>query len=187
LPTTPVRKERTVSRTVRAFFPIAGSPDPIEQAFLSEPLRWVPSAHTQTTDALQVVVRAGALSRHVLLVLGAPWRNNTTIWRSLQWDPVAEGGEPATIDRWLPSLDGEIGLNRRRKDDQLTLVLDGRYAPPGGPLGSAIDAAVLGRVAQATVNRFLVDLASGLTAESMLTTPRASQTPVSRREASPSR
>jgi len=162
-----------LNRTVRAFCPVSGSPRLVEHAFLMEPRRWVPTVGAQGSDALlddalQVVVRAGALSRHVRLEMGKPWRNGSTIWRSLQWDPVAGDGAATTIDRWLPSLDGELGLNRRRPSDQLTLVLDARYLPPGGPLGSAIDSAVLGRLAQTTVERFLVNVAARLTAESML-------------------
>ena len=165
-----------MNRTVRAFCPVAGSPRNVEHAFLMEPRHWVPSVDSQgheaqLDDALQVVVRAGALSRHVRLTLGKPWRKGSTIWRSLQWDPVAGDGAATTIDRWLPSLDGELGLNRRRPSDQLTLVLDARYLPPGGSLGSAIDAAVLGRLAQTTVERFLVNVAARLTAESMLVSP----------------
>ncbi|MEX0592365.1 MAG: hypothetical protein WD358_07565 [Nitriliruptoraceae bacterium] len=175
-----------MNRIVRAFCPVAGSPQHVEHAFLMEPRRWVPSAGSQGSEAqlddgLQVVVRAGALSRHVRLGMGKPWRNGSTIWRSLQWDPVAGDGAATTIDRWLPSLDGELGLNRRRPSDQLTLVLDARYLPPGGSLGSAIDTAVLGRLAQTTVERFLVNIAARLTAESMLVNPsdlgEASTTP----------
>lgn len=164
-------EEPVVSRTVRGFVPVPGPSEAIEQAFLADPRHWIPTARAQGDGTLQSIVRAGALSRHVRLEIGRPWRNGMTIWRQVQWDPVGGAGEPAALDRWLPSFDGELGLNRRRRRAHVTLVLDGRYAPPGGHVGMAIDAAGMGRVAQLTVDRFLADVAAGLTAESLLTNP----------------
>lgn len=157
-----------MTSNVRSFCPIIGSADKVERAFVADPRRWLPSDRIQADGTLQMVVRAGALSRRVRLEFGDPWHNAATTWRRLQWDPVSGDGEPASVDRWLPSLDAELGLHHQPRHRRLTLVLDGRYAPPGGQLGAAIDAAGLRRLAQATVDRFLIDIAAGLTAESLL-------------------
>lgn len=157
-----------MTSNVRSFCPIAGGAEAVERAFVADPRKWLPGDHQQDDGTVDVVVRAGAFWRHVRLELGRPWRNGTTTWRRMQWDPVSGAGEPASLDRWLPSLDAELGLHHQMRQGRLTLVLDGRYAPPGGQVGAAFDAAGLRRLAQATVDRFLIDVAAGLTAESLL-------------------
>lgn len=121
-------------------------------------------------DRWLTTVHAGSLSRTVTANVGEPWRAGRTHWRSLVWDPVDPEGEPARLDRFLPSLDGEIGLHLRH-GGQATLVLDARYQPPGGALGAAADAIALSRVARTTIERFLEDVAAQLAAEAVLIGP----------------
>lgn len=112
-------------------------------------------------------LRAGSLTRTVSVRLGQPWRAGATRWRTLSWDPTAEVGEGAPLERLLPSLDGELGLHLE-SGGRVTLVLDARYRPPGGRLGVAMDAMALRRVALTTVERFLEDIAARLAAEALL-------------------
>jgi hypothetical protein len=156
-----------VSRSVRTFLPVPGDPNALASAFGGDPLRWLPQARREGAGRFAMVVRAGAMTRPVRVKLGQPWRAGSTQWRSVTWDPVGEVGEPAPVERFLPSFDGELGLHLQRSG-QVTLILDGRYRPPGGSLGVAADAALLHRVARSTIERFLEDVAARLAAEALL-------------------
>jgi hypothetical protein len=156
-----------VSRSVRTFLPVPGDPNALASAFGGDPLRWLPQARREGAGRFAMVVRAGAMTRPVRVKLGQPWRAGSTQWRSVTWDPVGEVGEPAPVERFLPSFDGELGLHLQRPG-QVTLILDGRYRPPGGALGAAIDTALLHRVARGTTERFLEDVAARLAAEALL-------------------
>ncbi|MGA8455799.1 MAG: hypothetical protein WB800_10375 [Streptosporangiaceae bacterium] len=81
------------------------------------------------------------------------------------------GGHAGLALRWeasgpgsglFPALDADIRLVPA--EDQTTLlVLAGVYRPPLGPLGSALDRAVLHRIAATTIRNFLGRLAAGIT------------------------
>lgn len=161
-------EEDEVSRTVRTFLPLVGDPVALATAFDGDPARWLPGARRDDDDGTYVVaLRAGAFTRAVRAEVGTPWRAGATRWRSLRWDPIAEDGEPGAVDRFLPSLDGEIGLHAQPAG-RLTLLLDARYRPPGGALGEALDAVALHRLARRTVERFLEEVTARLTGESLL-------------------
>lgn len=153
--------------SVRTFLPIVGDPSTLAAAFENDPTRWLPGARRDGPHRFTVTVRAGSLTRTVTASVGAPWRSGATRWRSVVWDPVADDGDPAAIDRLLPSLDGELGVHLEA-EGRSTLVLDARYRPPGGALGAAADAVGLRRVARRTAQRFLEDVAAQLTAEALL-------------------
>jgi hypothetical protein len=155
-----------MTRSVRSFLPVPGDPAQLCRAFADDPTRWLPDARQVGPELWTVTLRAGSWSRNVDLHLGAPWRVGGSQWRDLTWTPVSEDGEPGPVDRLLASPEGELGLHVL--DGISTLVLDGRYTPPGGPVGSAIDGVALQRVARTTVERLLADLASRLSAESLL-------------------
>lgn len=154
-------------RTVRTFLPVAGQPDALVRAFEGDPVRWLPSARREGPDGFAIVVRGGSLSRTVLASVGAPWRAGSTRWRTLSWDPLAEDSSALPLERLLPSLDGELGLHIG-PHDSVTLVLDARYQPPGGAVGTAADVVALGRVAHGTVERLVSDVAARLSAEALL-------------------
>lgn len=84
-----------------------------------------------------------------------------TTWRSLRWTAVrrstAGGLEP---DPRLPDFSGALGL--RCEPGSVVLVLRGTYDPPGGWLGNAVDALVLGTAAARTARQLLVDVAGRL-------------------------
>jgi hypothetical protein len=173
-----------VSRSVRTFLPVPGDPNALASAFGGDPLRWLPQARREGAGRFAMVVRAGAMTRPVRVKLGQPWRAGSTQWRSVTWDPVGEVGEPAPVERFLPSFDGELGLHLQRSG-QVTLILDGRYRPPGGSLGVAADAALLHRVARSTIERFLEDVAARLAAEALLVADDADHAKVSTRRRAP--
>lgn len=156
-----------MSTTVRTFLPVVGDVTGLVEAFEGEPRTWLPDARRDGPDHWILRVRAGALSRPVRAFLGAPWRAGPTRWRTLSWDPLPGEREAMSLDRFLPSLDGELGLHLE-KDGGATLILDARYQPPGGPLGAAFDAVALHRVARHTVERFVETVAAGLAAEAAL-------------------
>ncbi len=161
-----------MTRSVRTFLPVVGDADALAEAFEGDPGRWLPAARHEGAGRWRVTAHAGSLSRPVAVSVGAPWRAGRTRWRSLSWDPVDPEGGSATVDRFLPSLDGEVGLHLRR-GGPATLVLDARYQPPGGTLGAAADAIALSRVARTTVERFLEEAAARLAAEAVLLGPTA--------------
>jgi hypothetical protein len=156
-----------VSRSIRTFLPVPAEPAAVATAFGGDPLRWLPQARREGPGRYVMVLHAGALTRAVTARLGQPWRAGSTQWRAVTWDPLAEVGEPAPTERFLPSFDGELGLHLQR-GGRITLILDGRYRPPGGALGAAADVALLHRVARSTTERFLEDVAARLAAEALL-------------------
>jgi hypothetical protein len=156
-----------VSRSIRTFLPVPGDPAAVAAAFGGDPLRWLPQARREGPGRFAMVLHAGAFTRNVSTRLGQPWRAGTTQWRAVSWDPIGDPGEAAPTERFLPSFDGELGLHLQR-GGQVTLILDGRYRPPGGALGAAVDTALLHRVARSTTERFLEDVAARLAAEALL-------------------
>lgn len=153
-----------MTRSVRAFLPVAGDPTALRLAFVGDPTRWLPDARRVGPDGWTMTVRAGQLSRTVECHLGDPWRAGGSQWRALAWRPSVDDD---ALERFLPSLDGELGLHVL--DGVVTIMLDARYEAPGGPVGSALDSLGLQRVARVTVERLLADIAARLTAESLLT------------------
>jgi hypothetical protein len=75
---------------------------------------------------------------------------------AIRWEATGPGGG------LFPALDADIVLVPAT--DQTTLLsLAGVYRPPLGPLGVALDRAVLHGVAAATIRNFLGRLAAGIT------------------------
>lgn len=155
-------------RSVRTFLPVVGDPVALATAFDGDPARWLPGARRDGQDRFVLALRAGSLTRTVRATIGAPWRAGATRWRALSWDPIStEDGEPAPVDRLLPSLDGELGLHAQ-SGGRTTLLLDARYRPPGGALGGAMDAVAMHRLARGTVERFLEEVTARLAGEALL-------------------
>ena len=150
--------------TIQTFLPMTGDPLALVAAFEGDPETWVRGSRRDgTADRWLVVLHAGALHRTVRLHVGDPWRAGSVRWRSLSWDPVGAGGDTAATDRLLPSFDGELGLHLGG-DRRATLVLDGRYQPPGGRFGSAVDTIALHRLARSTATSLVATTAATLSA-----------------------
>lgn len=150
---------------IQTFLPLNGDPLALTAAFEGDPELWLSEARRDgAADRWLVTLHAGALRRTVRLRVGSPWRSGTIRWRSLSWDPVGAHGETAATDRLLPSFDGELGLHIG-EPGRTTLVLDGRYQPPGGRLGTAVDTIALHRLAQLTTTSLVAAVAAELSAE----------------------
>lgn len=156
-----------MTRTVRTFLPVIGEPEPLVASFVGDPQRWLPNARRDGPDRFLFTVTAGSLARPVRTLIGDPWRLGETHWRTISWDPVDTDGSPGAVDRFLPSLDGELGLHIA-SGARATLLLDARYRPPGGAVGLAADAIGLSRVARGTIEQIVAEIAARLGAESLL-------------------
>jgi hypothetical protein len=86
----------------------------------------------------------------------------------IRWDPVPGEREAVSVERFLPSLDGELGLHAE-PGGVSTLVLDARYQPPGRgtrSVGRSTRCPAPGRTQhRGTVRR---DVAAALAAEATL-------------------
>lgn len=156
-----------MTRTVRTFLPVIGEPGPLVASFVGDPQRWLPNSRRDGPDHVVFNVTAGSLARPVRTTIGAPWKHGETHWRSISWDPVDPEGNPGPFDRFLPSLDGELGLHVA-SGARTTLLLDARYRPPGGAMGLAADTIALGRVARSSIEQIVAEIAARLGAESLL-------------------
>jgi hypothetical protein len=79
---------------------------------------------------------------------------NTSAALALRWEATGPGGG------LFPVLDADLTLAPAGAGTMLTLA--GSYRPPLGPLGQALDRAILYRVAAATIRSFLVEVAAHL-------------------------
>ena len=64
----------------------------------------------------------------------------------------------------FPSMEAVLTIYALSKDET-QLDLRGEYRPPLGALGAAVDTIALGRLADASVHRFVADIAARLSAE----------------------
>lgn len=76
---------------------------------------------------------------------------------ALRWEATGYGGD------LFPALDADITLSPVG-DGTCLLAIDGAYRPPLGPVGAALDAMVLHRVATSTARSLLSRLAESLAA-----------------------
>ena len=75
---------------------------------------------------------------------------------AVRWEATGPGGG------LFPALDADITVTAV-DGGTAVLRLAGSYRPPLGTLGTALDAAILHRVAAATIRRFLNDMAAAIT------------------------
>jgi hypothetical protein len=153
-------------QSVRAFLPAPGDPAELREAFVGDPGRWLPVARHAGPDRWVVLVSGWQIVRPVEVQVGEPWTVGKSCWRSLRWDPTGDAVGDGPAARLLPVLDGEIGLHEL--GGAATLVFEGRYRPPGGPVGAAADSIALHRVAQTTIEHLLADVTARLCAEGIL-------------------
>ena len=78
---------------------------------------------------------------------------DTTAGLALRWEATGPGG------RLFPVLDADLKL-APTEDWGTLLTMAGAYRPPLGSLGEALDRAILGRVARATIRAFLARVAA---------------------------
>jgi hypothetical protein len=136
----------------------------IEPVFTSAPDRWM-SALARTADErgerLLTEVGLGSkngdlplIGKRVGVTVGAPVRTAQRTWLPIAWQAAG----PSAL---FPVLDAELEIAPLGRQ-QTQLALSGSYTPPLGPVGRAIDRALLHRVAEATVKDFVDRVARAL-------------------------
>ncbi len=101
----------------------------------------------------------GAFSKQMLVQLLRPYQHDGILVVPVRW--VATGATGAMF----PQLDGNLEL-APADDGQSVLRLNGAYRPPLAAVGGGLDRLLLHRVADATIRRFLQDVAAGILAVS---------------------
>lgn len=146
---------------ISVFQPAVGDAAALRRSFEAEPW-WLPEGRPTADGDWLVGLSWGRIRRSVVTRVGRPWSASDAVWRSLSWDPTTASTDRAArpLDRLLPAFDGEIGLHLR--PDAPSLMVDGRYQPPGGDLGAAVDELAFHRVARTTLQSLLGAIAHDL-------------------------
>jgi len=142
---------------VRYFLELPLRHEVAEAALLRDPGGWVPGLaqeaenHGETLLAEVGFGDAMRFERTVAIELAEPIRIASKIMLPLRWTAAKRAG-------LFPKLEADvevaaIGPNRTQ------LSITGRYDPPLGALGRAIDKALLHRIAEATIKDFLERIA----------------------------
>ena len=135
----------------------------LEKALLSAPESLIPSIASFADDrGRHLLAEVGfpvdghRLSKNVEIEVGTPVANGGKTWIPMTWRATG----PSNL---FPILDAELEF--ASLGTQLTqLSLSGRYQPPLGLVGRAVDKALLSRVAEATIKDFLDRLARAIEA-----------------------
>ncbi len=136
----------------------------VETALLTQPETWVPGLARDAEDLGQsLLAEVGfamddehRVDKQVEIAFGEAYRIPSKTLLPLTWKATGAGS-------LFPSLDADLevaalGPNRTQ------LSMSGRYRPPMGPIGRALDRALLHRVAEATVKDFLDRVGEGIRA-----------------------
>jgi hypothetical protein len=104
--------------------------------------------------------RVGALglTREVLVQARELAKRDGSAGLAIRWEVTGPGGG------LFPVLDADLTVHGTEGDSTL-LTLAGAYRPPLGPLGQALDRAILHRVASATVRNFLSRVAAEISGQ----------------------
>lgn len=127
-----------------------------------DPATWLPSPRAGGPSAWQVTLHIGGVERSVLCEVGDPWSTPESLRRRIVWTPLPDESDLVPFERWLPALDGDLHLVGAPATPSLALV--GDVDVPLGRFGEAVDALVLGRVAQRGAATFLREVAEHLAA-----------------------
>jgi hypothetical protein len=136
--------------------------DAVATTLLADPESWVPgiaSLASQRGDALLADVGFGTerrLSHQVAVSFGSPLEMESKTLLPIRWTPAG----PQSL---FPSLDADLEVASLGAD-RTQLSINARYQPPFGPLGRAVDRALLHRVAEATLKDFLDGLGRAIVA-----------------------
>jgi hypothetical protein len=157
---------------IRYFVELAIPPDRVEGVLLATPARWLPGlARIAATrgEGLLAEVGIGPLGPRlgvpVTVELGDPVRFPGKMLLPMTWEPVKGGG-------LFPSLDADLELGPLGPE-RTQLAISGRYQPPLGRVGRAVDRGLLHRVAEATVKDFLDRVAEAIQTRVDAAAPRS--------------
>src|SRR3954452_6031900 len=130
------------------------------------------SAHAVGIGLQLMTVRPSLLPHRLAKLVRATIKEPHAVGRTtvipMRWSAVGSSA------RFYPSLDARIGVTA---SDDVTTVLSlvGTYTPPLGRLGRGLDGTLLHRVAEATIDTFLAELADGV-GQSSRTSPSTTST-----------
>ncbi|MEP7060520.1 MAG: hypothetical protein ABI828_07290 [Actinomycetota bacterium] len=143
---------------------------------LADPERWVPGIADQANergDALLAEVGFGTgrrVSHKVAVSFGPALEMASTTLIPFHWSPVGPHA-------YLPSLDADIEVAPLGQG-RTQVSINARYKPPLGPVGRAVDRALLHRVAEATLKDFLDRLGAAIVADAYDQVPAPGGGPV---------
>jgi hypothetical protein len=125
----------------------------VEHALSHDPRAWIPGLAERANhrgDLLLAEVGFGEavrIKRKVVIELGRSVRSGAKSVVPLRWTSSGATG-------LFPSLDADLEV-APLGPGRTQLAMSARYDPPFGPVGRAVDRAVLSRVAEATLKDFL--------------------------------
>jgi hypothetical protein len=142
---------------VRHYVDLPVPAEQVERLILGDPAAWLPSIAGQATDhagvlLAEVGVESGRLTREVRVDVGEPVRLEGSVLLPVTW-------RAARLEALFPVLEADLqvaAVGPRRTQ----LSLNGRYQPPLGAVGRALDRTLLHRIAEATVRDFLERVAA---------------------------
>lgn len=138
-------------------------PKRVERALTQAPDTWLRGLASEANhrgDSLLAEIGFGdriRVARQVALELGEPVHTAGKVVLPLRWTPTDAPG-------LFPALEADLEL-APLPPDRTQLAMSARYVPPLGPLGKAIDRAILYRVAEATLKDFLDRVGEALARE----------------------
>jgi hypothetical protein len=140
--------------------------DEAEATLLNAPQTWVSGLAQDAEErggALLAEVGFGPPGRRVQkriqVKLGAPFRLASKTILPMAWHATG-------ADSLFPSLEADLEV-AALSVGRTQLAISARYRPPLGPVGKAIDRALLHRIAEATIKDFLDRAGEALTARSV--------------------
>jgi hypothetical protein len=137
----------------RYFVELPIDPQRIERALTRAPEDWLRGLASEANyrgDMLLADVGFGGrvrVARQVAVELGAPVHTAGKTVLPLRWVPTGAAG-------LFPALEADLEV-APLASNRTQLAMSARYVPPLGPIGHAIDRAVLYRIAEATLKDFL--------------------------------
>jgi hypothetical protein len=153
----------------RYFIELPIDPRRVERALTQTSVAWLPGLASEANhrgDSLLAAIGFGdriRVARTVAIELGDPVHTAGKVVLPMRWTPTEAPG-------LFPALDADLEV-APLPPDRTQLAMSARYVPPLGPLGKAIDRAVLYRVAEATLKDFLDRVGAALLVEADLEDP----------------
>lgn len=129
--------------------------------FLGDPASWLPEPHQPVDGDWLVSAHAGPLSWTVRATVGEAHSPPEGHVRRLSWVPQVRATGRRFEPGLLPTLDGRLKLTEDVGDFP-TLAFQGHYRAPGGTVGATLDLGGMHRIADATLERFVHDVAGRL-------------------------
>lgn len=128
-----------------------------EPVLRAGPRAWLPGFAQEgehTTSELAFEQSGGRVTRRIEVQLGSVQLFAYGVAVRIEW-------AGARHPQLYPRLEGHLRLERRQPAGS-TLRFDASYDPPAGPLGAAVDRAVMHRVAESSVADFVDGVAAAL-------------------------